>query len=61
LQAQVVLALGVVGLAGLGAYLAGPWVAAAAGWLAGFVTTLAVQAGLALRRLLGDPAADWTG
>jgi hypothetical protein len=40
---------------GVTVYLAGPWAAAAAGWLAGFVTTAAVQAGLALRRLFaGD-------
>jgi hypothetical protein len=38
------------------AYFSGPWAAAAAGWLSGFVTTLAVQAGVALRKLLGAPA-----
>ena len=43
-----------VGVAvGVTAYLAGPWFAAAAGWLAGFAATLGVQAGLAFRRLLG--------
>src|SRR5262245_11203825 len=43
----------VVGTAvGLVAFHAGPPVAAAAGWLGGFFFALAVQAGLALRRLL---------
>src|SRR5262249_34137975 len=45
---------GGVGVAlGVAAYLAGPWFAAAAGWLAGFATTLDVQAAVAFRRLLG--------
>ena len=35
------------------AYLAGPWFAAAAGWLTGFSATLGVQAAVAFRRLLG--------
>jgi hypothetical protein len=34
------------------AYLAGPYVAALLGWAAGFASTLAVQAGLWLRRVL---------
>ena len=44
--------------AGVLAYLSGPWAAAAAGWLSGFVTTLAVQAGVALRKVLGAPASS---
>jgi AcrR family transcriptional regulator len=35
----------------VGAYCAGPWLAATAGGVAGFCTTLAVQAGMALKRL----------
>jgi hypothetical protein len=38
---------------GVTAYLAGPWFAAFAGWLAGFTATLGVQAAIAFRRLLG--------
>ena len=38
---------------GAAAYLAGPWFAAFAGWLAGFATTPGVQAAVAFRRLLG--------
>jgi hypothetical protein len=49
----VLLALGVGSVVGVLAYFSGPWAAAAAGWLSGFVTTLAVQAGVALRKLLG--------
>ena len=33
------------------AYLAGPWLAAASSGIGGFATTLAVQAGVALKRL----------
>ena len=51
----VLVALGVGSAAGVLAYFSGPWAAAAAGWLSGFVTTLAVQAGVALRKLLGAP------
>jgi hypothetical protein len=51
-RGQVLLAMGVGAAAGVGAYLAGPWLAAGAAWLGGFATTLAVQAGLALRRAL---------
>jgi hypothetical protein len=46
------LALGAV--VGAAAYYGGPYVAAFAGWLAGFTTTLAVQAGLWLRQSLGS-------
>src|SRR5262249_470733 len=49
----LLLAAGGGGALGVAAYLAGPWFAAAAGWLAGFATTLGIQAGLAFRRLLG--------
>ena len=49
----LLLAAGVGVALGVTAYLAGPWFAAAAGWLAGFVTTLGVQAAVAFRRLLG--------
>jgi hypothetical protein len=51
----VLVALGVGSAVGVLAYFSGPWAAAAAGWLSGFVTTLAVQAGVALRKLLGAP------
>jgi hypothetical protein len=51
-KVQLVTALGVWTAAGVAAYFAGPSLATAAAWLAGFTTALAVQAGLALRRLL---------
>ena len=50
-RAQILLALGVGAAAGVGAYFAGPYVAAGAGWLAGVLSTFAVQVGIALRRL----------
>jgi hypothetical protein len=43
-------AVAVGGAAGVVAYLGGPQVAALAGWVAGFTTTLTFQAGLWLRR-----------
>src|SRR5262249_55740387 len=49
----LLLAAGVGVALGVAAYLAGPWFAAVAGWLAGFATTLGVQAAVAFRRLLG--------
>jgi hypothetical protein len=49
----LLLALAVGTVTGAVVYCAGPWIAAAAGWLAGFVTTLGVQAGFAFRRLVG--------
>ena len=49
----LLLAAGVGVALGVAAYLAGPWFAAAAGWLAGFAATLGVQAAVAFRRLLG--------
>lgn len=51
----LLVAVGVGSAASVLAYFSGPWVAAAAGWLSGFVTTLAVQAAAALRKLLGKP------
>ena len=46
-------------VAGLIAYCGGPYVAALAGWIAGFTTTLTVQAGLWLRHWLdGSPLAE---
>jgi hypothetical protein len=48
---QLLIALSVGAAVGVGAYCAGPWLAATAGGAAGFCTTLAVQAGLALKRL----------
>ena len=46
-------------VAGLGAYCGGPYVAALAGWIAGFTTTLTVQAGMWLRHWLeGSPLAE---
>src|SRR5262249_21488830 len=49
----LLLAAGVGVAVGVTAYLAGPWFAAVAGWLAGFTATLGVQTALAFRRLLG--------
>ena len=41
-------------VAGVGAYCGGPYVAALAGWIAGFTTTLTVQAGIWLRNAIGS-------
>src|SRR5262249_33014956 len=49
----LLLAAGVGVALGVAASVAGPWFAAAAGWLAGFATTLGVQAAVAFRRLIG--------
>jgi hypothetical protein len=49
---QVVVAAGVGLTVGATAYMAGPWLSAAAGGIGGFAASLAVQLGLALRRLL---------
>jgi hypothetical protein len=49
--AQLLAALAVGTAAGVAAYCAGPWLAAGMAWLAGFVTTLAAQAAVALRRV----------
>jgi hypothetical protein len=51
-RVPLLLALAAGTIAGTAAYFAGPWAAAGLAWLAGFITTLTVQAGLALRRLL---------
>ena len=51
-KVPLLLALATGTAAGTAAYFAGPWVAAGMAWLAGFVTALTVQMGLALRRLL---------
>jgi hypothetical protein len=50
-KSQLLLSLGVGLASGVGAYFAGPYVAAAAGWLSGFATTISVQAALAWERL----------
>jgi hypothetical protein len=47
----LVVAVGVGCLLGTAAYWAGPWLCTGAGGLAGFASTLALQARLALRRL----------
>jgi hypothetical protein len=48
---QLLLSAGVGVAAGVVSYFAGPYVAAATGWLGGFVTTIGVQAALAWERL----------
>jgi hypothetical protein len=48
----LLLSAGVGLVAGVTAYCAGPLFAAGAGWLAGFVTTLGVQAALLFRRMM---------
>ena len=54
-KVPLLLAVGVGTTVGIGAYFAGPCVAAAAGWVAGFATSLALQAWAALRRMLTAP------
>jgi hypothetical protein len=44
-------AVGIGTVAAVGVYFAGPYVAALAGWVAGFTTSLSVQAGICLWRL----------
>jgi hypothetical protein len=56
-KVQLLTALGVGAAAGVAAYYAGPWLSAGLGWLGGFLATLAVQAGVALRRMVVPPAA----
>jgi hypothetical protein len=52
------LTAGGVGVAiGLAAFWAGPWLGAAAGWVGGFATTLAVQARNSIRSLLTTSSA----
>jgi hypothetical protein len=55
-KVQLLTALVVGGVAGAGAYFAGPWLAAGVSAAAGFATTLAVQAGLWFRRVLSTSA-----
>jgi len=52
-------ALGVGAVAGVGAYFAGPCVAAAAGWRAGVLGTFTIQAGVALRHLTAQANLAW--
>jgi hypothetical protein len=55
----LLIALGIGAVVGVGAYLVGPWLSTAAGGLAGFTTSLAVQAGTGLRQSLRSfPAAQ---
>jgi hypothetical protein len=54
-KVPVLLAVGLGTAVGIGAYFAGPWLAAAAGWVAGITTSLALQAWVALRRTLAVP------
>jgi hypothetical protein len=49
---QLLVAGGIGVTVGAAAYLAGPWLSAAAGGVGGFAASLAVQLGLTLRRLL---------
>jgi hypothetical protein len=60
-RAQVLGAVAVGTAAGVAAYYGGPWLCAAAAWLGGFVATLAVQAGVGLRRALAAflPDGPW--
>ena len=58
-RTQILLALGVGAAAGVGAYFAGPYVAAGAGWLAGVLSTVAVQAVVAFRRLTAQANFSW--
>jgi hypothetical protein len=51
-KSQALLAVGVGAAAGFATYFAGPWIAAAAAWLGGFASTIAVQVALGLRRAL---------
>jgi hypothetical protein len=51
-RTQLLVALGVGTAVGVAVFFAGPYVAAASGWLAGVLGTVAVQAGVALRRTL---------
>jgi hypothetical protein len=57
---SLLVALGAGVLVGVTAYLLGPWLSAAAGGLAGFTSSLAVQARTALHQALGrvSPATD---
>jgi hypothetical protein len=52
----LLIAVGIGGVVGVGAYVLGPWLATAAGGLAGFTTSLAVRARQALREAAGRVA-----
>jgi hypothetical protein len=52
----LLIALGIGAVVGVAAYVLGPWLSTAAGGLAGFTTSLAVQARLALWQALGRVA-----
>lgn len=52
-KGPLLIALGVGVLMGVTAYFAGPWLRGVASGLGGFTTTLAVKAGVLLRRMLG--------
>src|SRR5262245_4603127 len=54
-RVPVVLAAAVGIGVGTGAYFGGPYVAAFTGWLAGFTTTLSVQAGVWMKRVFAAP------
>jgi hypothetical protein len=56
-KGRVLAACGVGVAAGAMTYCVGPWLGVAAAWVGGFVTTLAVQARNALRRLVAPAAA----
>ena len=56
-KGRVLAACGVCVAAGVATYLAGPWLGVAAGWLSGFVVSLAVQARNALHKLFAPSAA----
>jgi hypothetical protein len=49
----LLIAVGIGAVVGVGAYLLGPWLSTAAGGLAGFTTSLAVQARMTLGQALG--------
>jgi hypothetical protein len=53
-------AVGFGGLVAVGVYFSGPYVAALAGWVAGFTTSLSVQAGIWMRRFMGSVRTDCT-
>jgi hypothetical protein len=54
----LLIAVGIGSIVGVGAYLLGPWLSTAAGGLAGFTTSLAVQARRAVRRLAAAASAS---
>jgi hypothetical protein len=60
---QLLTALGIGLLVAVAVWYAGPWFAAFVGGIGGFVTALAVQAGLWLRKVLaiGAEPAAWGG